>query len=768
MNILKTLFKYLTGQQFTLYMDGGGSGTSTSGGTNVNISELPEWARGYAKNTLEKTAALSETPYQTYGGDRIAGFSPMQQQAQQGAANMQTNQGTGAGMGIAGLAALGGLNQDYNGMQMRSQNFGNQSAAQYMSPYAMQALQPTLNEQARQAQIQGNQLQAKAVGQGAFGGSRQGLEQAENMRNLGIQQGNTIAQGMNTAYNNAQTQFNADQARNMQAQQANIGQQQFGANLGLQGLNTALQGANTLGALGGQQFQQGMDINKLQNAYGGQQQALQQQGLTQAYNDFLNQQNYPYKQLGFMSDMIRGLPVGQQSTQQIYTPDPSAAQQIGALGMGAYGLSKFMAEGGVTSSYADGGSVESTGNIESIVSKLSDQQLQQAMQAAKARGDMDEMEAIQSELGMRASERNGLASAVTPAMANHMAGGGVVAFKSGGLQDYMSAVQSAGEENIAPTQEERMAGVTGALPGIQSLYGDSATKPYLEEIKKERADLGKQKGEGEGLAWLAGAQALLQPGNKARAVAGAANAVGTNLAKASKDVQEANRQLRQSELTLATADQARKDGQISKASELYEKGIADKKEAVNRKLSANEKLATIEGGLEQARIHTAASQNTDFKTLANSLYQAKVEAGAPETAATRAAANKEAADQWGKYPGSARAENAEQTAREKAEKSTQTYLMSPAGLETGKKIRTLSKTDPAEAQRLYEEQVMSRMGKKSEGGAPPAQPNAQPAQAPTAPPTKAVSILKGNPSAQNRAYFDQTFGAGAAARALGE
>jgi hypothetical protein len=60
----------------------------------------------------------------------------------------------------------------------------------------------------------------------------------------------------------------------------------------MQGLQTGLQAASTLGQLGQTQYGQQMGINQLQAQYGGQQQALQQQGLTQAYGDFQNQQNY--------------------------------------------------------------------------------------------------------------------------------------------------------------------------------------------------------------------------------------------------------------------------------------------------------------------------------------------------------------------------------------------------------------------------------------------------------------------------------------------
>jgi len=70
---------------------GGGSAPANTTSTSTQTSELPEWARGYAKDTLAKGAALtdvSQNPYQTYSGDRIAGFSPMQQQAMQNAQGM--------------------------------------------------------------------------------------------------------------------------------------------------------------------------------------------------------------------------------------------------------------------------------------------------------------------------------------------------------------------------------------------------------------------------------------------------------------------------------------------------------------------------------------------------------------------------------------------------------------------------------------------------------------------------------------------------------
>jgi hypothetical protein len=142
--------------------------------------------------------------------------------------------------------------------------------------------------------------------------------------------------------------------------QLNAQQQQFGAGLGLQGLQTALSGAQGLGQLGQQQYTQNMGINALQNQYGLQQQAQMQKDIDTKYGDYLNYQNYPYKQLGFMSDIIRGAPLTQTGSS-VYQAPPSTAQNIASLGLGAAGISKLMANGGLTQSMAEGGMAYANG-----------------------------------------------------------------------------------------------------------------------------------------------------------------------------------------------------------------------------------------------------------------------------------------------------------------------------------------------------------------------------------------------------------------------
>ena len=164
--------------------------------------------------------------------------------------------------------------------------------------------------------------------------------------NLARQKGDIQARGLQDAYTQALAQFNTAQGQNQAAQQLNAQQQQFGAGLGLQGLQTAMTGANALGNLGNTQYQQNMGINQMQNQYGLQQQQQTQNILNNQYQDYLNAQNYDYKQLGFMSDMLRGLPLTQQSGT-VYSAPPSMLGQIAGAGLTAKGLNMFAKGGSV-------------------------------------------------------------------------------------------------------------------------------------------------------------------------------------------------------------------------------------------------------------------------------------------------------------------------------------------------------------------------------------------------------------------------------------
>lgn len=312
------------GKKMTL--EGGGSGGGQAQPTQTSQVTIPEYARPYMERLLGKAEAAGDTPYQAYGGERIAGPTAEQQAARQDVANMGPAGGYEAGMGMAGAGGMAGLasagaGQQYMGM---ATNPGAQQA--FMSPY----MQNVVNVQKGEAiRDYGRQLpgeQAAATRAGAFGGSRQAIVQAEGQRNLQNQLGQIQATG-------SQKAFEA-------AQQA----QQFGSELGLRGLGQAaqagVQAGATMGQLGGAQQQSALDLAKGQETFGALGGQEQQARMDMAYQDFLNQQRYPYTQMGFMSDILRGSGnLAGTGGYAMYQQPPSQAQQLvgpGLLGLGMY------------------------------------------------------------------------------------------------------------------------------------------------------------------------------------------------------------------------------------------------------------------------------------------------------------------------------------------------------------------------------------------------------------------------------------------------
>ena len=422
----------------------------------------------------------------------------------------------GVGLGVAGGAQYGSLGAGYGaqgaGYGQRATGYGQQAAGYgqqatqagqnyanmatdpssiqaYMNPYIQQSLAPQLAMLNQQQALAGQDINAKAVGAGAFGGNRATLAQGLNAQNYDLARQTAIGQGYNTAFNQAQQaqQFGSNlglqgMQAGIQGQQAGIQGQQAGiqgaqagmqgAGVGLQGVGTqlagtaqgmqgaglgiqgaqaglqgvagaqnaygmGLQGANTLGQLGQSQYGQQMGINQAQQQAGALQQAQQQQGLDVNYQNFLKQQNYPYQQLAFQSDMLRGLPLS-QTAQTIYSAPPSAASQVGGLGMtglGLYGMSGgFRAEGGmVGKGYAKGGQIGYTTGGD--ITMMTTEQLTQLLDSPSLTPMESSM--IEEQLMLRARMENnpqtskimgGGLDTVPSGDMFQAAGGGIVAF----------------------------------------------------------------------------------------------------------------------------------------------------------------------------------------------------------------------------------------------------------------------------------------------------------------------------------------------------
>ena len=296
-------------------------------------TSIPDYAKPYVENLLGQAQSYTDpyqNPYMQYMGERQAQFSPLQQMSYDNAAMMQTAPQLGDATAMAGQAGLGALNTGYTYNPYEAQSFTQPGMAKaYMSPYMTNVVQRQQQDAQRQADIARQAQGAQAARSGAFGGSGDYLMRGQAAGNLARQKGDIMAQGMQNAYTQGMGQFNQEQGATQAAANLNAQQGQFGAGLGLQGLQTALTSANALGNLGNTQYQQNMGINQMQNQYGLQQQGQEQNILNNQYQDFLNYQNSPYKQMGFMSDILRGLPLTQQSSSMYQTPPSLGSQLIG-------------------------------------------------------------------------------------------------------------------------------------------------------------------------------------------------------------------------------------------------------------------------------------------------------------------------------------------------------------------------------------------------------------------------------------------------------
>lgn len=194
-----------------------------------------------------------------------------------------------------------------------------------MSPFMQNVVdvqQAAAVRDAQKAQL-GQQLGAARAG--TYGGARNVLATTERERSLQGTLADIQAKGLQQAYDQA--------VKNLQ----------FGSELGLRGYQTGLTGAQqaaqagaTLGQIGTSQQAADIERLKLQEQTGALGQAERQKALDLAYQDFLAQQQYPYKQLGFMSDILRGSAnLAATGGKAVYEAPPSATSQVLGAGLGA-------------------------------------------------------------------------------------------------------------------------------------------------------------------------------------------------------------------------------------------------------------------------------------------------------------------------------------------------------------------------------------------------------------------------------------------------
>ena len=319
---------------------GGSSGGGAPTSTTTNTSNLPEYARPYFERMMGRAEEESNKGYTPYQGQRLAntagdteaGYQKLRDASSYGIPELSSVQAIANRAQGVGFDAGG-----YKSNAIQQDAFGKQQADQYMSPY----MENVINRQKEAALRDYNEgrpsRETQAINAGAFGGYRDAIQQGVAQRGLANRMNDIDASGRQQAFANAQQQFNADRQASMGAQTTSEQQRLQAAQYGLSGAGLALQAGKDIGASGMQR--QG---NELQMANALQQQGLAQQGYAQkgldiGYEDFNRQIGFDKNQIGYLSSILRGVPVQASTTTSNYS-NPNIAAQLGGLGIAGYSL----------------------------------------------------------------------------------------------------------------------------------------------------------------------------------------------------------------------------------------------------------------------------------------------------------------------------------------------------------------------------------------------------------------------------------------------
>jgi len=315
--------------------------------TQEQIMRLAPFQEEYLADIFQTakdlTGADSQMPY---SAQQVAGLSTGQQgavdTAMQGVGSYQPflqagtdaiGQGIGAvgvGMGTIGSAIGQTAQADFNPMDYQ----------QFMNPFMEDVIQQQYQDIQRQGDIQRGNIGANASTQGAFGGSRQAVAEQELARNIMDLQAKSGSQLRSAGFQQAQNL--AQQQAQQQLKQAQL-TGQLGSTTGALGqtvgqLGTATAGLGQMGQAMGVQ-----DVNSLLGI-GSLQQGQAQKALDVSRANDMARQALPYQQVGFMSDVFRGVPALQQTYSSTSTPSPSMGSQM--LGLGIAGLGAVGQAGG--------------------------------------------------------------------------------------------------------------------------------------------------------------------------------------------------------------------------------------------------------------------------------------------------------------------------------------------------------------------------------------------------------------------------------------
>lgn len=255
-------------------------------------SQIPEYFKEIQERTLRTAENVFTTPYEGYTGERVAPLSA----GEQAAANVFSTQI---------LPQAGQL------AQIGAQTFDTATMQQYMNPYTNAVIQSTLSDLGETYGQQQRAMATQAIGAGAFGGSREGVERALGRERYLDQVADVSSRLRQAGFESGAQRFAQDRATQLQAAQSQLS--------GLAGAAAGL------------------------GQYGATARGIEQAGLAEAYRDFIEEREYPAGQIRQMVGALAGAPIrtyGEERSGFVGTPvgAPSTFSQVVGAGQALGGF----------------------------------------------------------------------------------------------------------------------------------------------------------------------------------------------------------------------------------------------------------------------------------------------------------------------------------------------------------------------------------------------------------------------------------------------
>ena len=244
--------------------------------------DIPEYFKEIQERTLRKGETEFAKPYSGYQGQRIAQLDPLEVQA----SNIYQNQILPQSGQLAGIGA---------------QTYDTATAAAYANPYQDQVISGALGDLGEAYGQSKKAMSAQAIGAGAFGGERQGIENVLGQERYLDTVGDTSSRLRQAGFESGANRFAQDRSAQLQSAQSQIG---------------AL--GQTASGLAG---------------FGTQARGLEQAGLAENYRDFIEEREFGGNQVKQMIGALSGAPIrsyGEERTGYTTTPvaGPSTFGQV--------------------------------------------------------------------------------------------------------------------------------------------------------------------------------------------------------------------------------------------------------------------------------------------------------------------------------------------------------------------------------------------------------------------------------------------------------